>query len=368
MIFLPLTPAESPNGAGKTVAVRISETHSVEASDRAAQVRYHCFRGRVSPDSVLYLEAVRNANETLKDDCELVNVRAKSSSPTLNMVRLNTTDEECFDVHRNILRPCISMTQAVQGTVPLSFSLSEYEQSTPSTQVAVASRRPPPRTCLPSQTRCLFAFFKLTRLVPSSSDSAKDEAAVKMVEVTVDVDCLVLDRVLIYLEKEAVGTADSFAFDLNQTEVLLAAATKLGCRGLEEQCQRRMGAFKERIRTYSWAEVCDRCKAGEMWICVDGMVLDVTRWLPEHPGGSKIIPGQALGVDATVFFELYHVSRQSFLYLKQFYIGEVAEEDLKLIPNRKDGQLASAGFLEQLKQFTTFRMAHKLEVKAFKSF
>jgi hypothetical protein len=24
-----------------------------------------------------------------------------------------------------------------------------------------------------------------------------------------------------------------------------------------------------------------------------GMVLDVTRWLPEHPGGSSIIPAQA---------------------------------------------------------------------------
>lgn len=26
-------------------------------------------------------------------------------------------------------------------------------------------------------------------------------------------------------------------------------------------------------------------------------VLDVTRWLPEHPGGSRIIPKQALNLD-----------------------------------------------------------------------
>jgi cytochrome b involved in lipid metabolism len=50
-------------------------------------------------------------------------------------------------------------------------------------------------------------------------------------------------------------------------------------------------------------------------------VLDVTRWLDEHPGGSQIIPEQALGVDCTIFFEIYHASRQAYLYLKEFYIG-----------------------------------------------
>ena len=57
-------------------------------------------------------------------------------------------------------------------------------------------------------------------------------------------------------------------------------------------------------------------KRGDTWLLLDGMVLDITRWLPEHPGGSEIIPKQSLNVDATVFFEIYHASRQSFLYLK----------------------------------------------------
>jgi cytochrome b involved in lipid metabolism len=52
-------------------------------------------------------------------------------------------------------------------------------------------------------------------------------------------------------------------------------------------------------------------------------VLDVTRWLDEHPGGSQIIPEQALGVDCTIFFEIYHASRQAYLYLKEFYIGQI---------------------------------------------
>jgi hypothetical protein len=63
------------------------------------------------------------------------------------------------------------------------------------------------------------------------------------------------------------------------------------------------------------------------------MVLDISRWLDEHPGGSSIIPEQALNVDSSVFFEIYHASRQSYLYLKEFYIGELAEEDLALVPS-----------------------------------
>ena len=34
------------------------------------------------------------------------------------------------------------------------------------------------------------------------------------------------------------------------------------------------------------------------------MILDVTRWLPEHPGGSTIIPTQALNIECSRFFEV----------------------------------------------------------------
>ena len=52
--------------------------------------------------------------------------------------------------------------------------------------------------------------------------------------------------------------------------------------------------------------------------------MTLCRWLPEHPGGNSIIPKQALNVDGTVWFETYHASRKSFLYLEQFYIGLAA--------------------------------------------
>jgi len=57
--------------------------------------------------------------------------------------------------------------------------------------------------------------------------------------------------------------------------------------------------------THTHTRVYTRANAsGKVWIMVDFMVLDVTRWLPEHPGGKTIIPGQALNVDATCFFEV----------------------------------------------------------------
>ena len=37
--------------------------------------------------------------------------------------------------------------------------------------------------------------------------------------------------------------------------------------------------------------------------CRAGMLLDVRRWLPEHPGGSTIIPTQGLNHDCARFFE-----------------------------------------------------------------
>jgi hypothetical protein len=42
----------------------------------------------------------------------------------------------------------------------------------------------------------------------------------------------------------------------------------------------------------------------QVWLLLDGMVLDVGRWLPEHPGGATIIPAQSLNCDCSRFFEV----------------------------------------------------------------
>ena len=76
------------------------------------------------------------------------------------------------------------------------------------------------------------------------------------------------------------------------------------------------------------------------------------RWLPEHPGGDHIIPAQSLDAEAARHFELYHSSRESFLYLKHFYVGEVRSEDRHKVPLVRGEARASDELLAQLREYT----------------
>jgi len=51
-------------------------------------------------------------------------------------------------------------------------------------------------------------------------------------------------------------------------------------------------------------EVAALCAGLQVWLILDSMVLDVGRWLPEHPGGATIIPKQSLDCDCARFFEV----------------------------------------------------------------
>jgi hypothetical protein len=54
--------------------------------------------------------------------------------------------------------------------------------------------------------------------------------------------------------------------------------------------------------------------------------------------------------------QLYHVSRESFMYLKQFYIGELQLKDRPFVPSATP---ASEEFMQQLRQYTSFRVQAK---------
>ena len=101
---------------------------------------------------------------------------------------------------------------------------------------------------------------------------------------------------------------------------------------------------------HRWAEILAHNRAGGCICTMDGMLFDLAAWLPEHPGGATIIPEQALNVDCTVFFELYHASRESFTYLREFYVGELHAEDRELVP--RGDEHASEDFMIQLREFS----------------
>jgi len=58
--------------------------------------------------------------------------------------------------------------------------------------------------------------------------------------------------------------------------------------------------------------------------------------LPLTHGRAARYGWQARNVDSTVWFELYHASRESFTYIKEFYVGEICAEDLHAVPRATD--------------------------------
>ena len=54
------------------------------------------------------------------------------------------------------------------------------------------------------------------------------------------------------------------------------------------------------------------------------------RTIPFEHGDSR--PGLGDTTSCQIESQVYHVSRESFLYLSEFYIGEVAPEDRPLVP------------------------------------
>lgn len=267
------------------------------------------FRGLVDADTQIYVRV----DDVAETQLVVSNLRVKEAAPPpRGIVDVTTGDGEWFPVKRKLLRPCIALTSAVMAGAGV------HNAAAPEAQVAP--------------------------------------------------DCCTFDRVLLFLEAQA----KNLPFDIlpEHLDDMAKAADDLRLQGLKDVCDAKRGAFASRVRRepIPFAEVVTRNEAGEVLLLMDGMVLDVTRWLDEHPGGSTIIPDQALNVDSTVFFEIFHVSRQSFLYLKEFYIGELALTDRPQVPKPNDGE-ASAAFLEQLRVHTTWRVDLEHEqAKAHKSF
>ncbi|KAK1944628.1 Cytochrome b5 type B [Phytophthora citrophthora] len=270
------------------------------------------------------------------------------------------------DSYRGRVDEDVQVFVSSEGAQSLAFELLNV---TPIDSAGLASMRSDVVTVLtndeeefPVKKKLLFPCIKLSSAVLSGKGVHKDASST----IDVDVDCCKFDRVLLYLEHEARNDGTEFQFDPSVTDDLLAAAITVGCIGLQEVCQRRFGEFETRVRKEAirWEEVVRRNQSGEVWLVMQGMVLDITRWIPEHPGGSELIAQEAMNVDSTVMFEIYHASRQSFRYLKQFYIGELSEFDLAAMPKPK--VQPSEAFIHELQQYTTWRI--KPQEHTFKSF
>ncbi|KAH8107812.1 fumarate reductase [Cristinia sonorae] len=75
-------------------------------------------------------------------------------------------------------------------------------------------------------------------------------------------------------------------------------------------------------KSFTAAEVAKHNKKDDIWVIVDGKVLDVTKFLPDHPGGEKAILLYA-GRDATEEFNMLHDPKVIPRYAPDSVIGSV---------------------------------------------
>ncbi|RXW21334.1 hypothetical protein EST38_g4529 [Candolleomyces aberdarensis] len=73
---------------------------------------------------------------------------------------------------------------------------------------------------------------------------------------------------------------------------------------------------------YTAEEVAKHNKKDDVWVIIDGQVLDVTSFLPDHPGGEKAILLYA-GRDATEEFNMLHDAKVIPRYAPESVIGKV---------------------------------------------
>jgi predicted heme/steroid binding protein len=73
---------------------------------------------------------------------------------------------------------------------------------------------------------------------------------------------------------------------------------------------------------YTVEDVAKHNKKDDVWVIIDGQVLDVTKFLPDHPGGEKAILLYA-GRDATEEFNMLHDPKVIPRYAPDAVIGKI---------------------------------------------
>jgi len=82
-------------------------------------------------------------------------------------------------------------------------------------------------------------------------------------------------------------------------------------------------------KEYSLEEVAKHNKKEDLWIAVKGVVLDLTNWVDEHPGGPQALYSH-MGRDASEEFEMLHDDEVIPKYAPEVVIGRVKGQKITL--------------------------------------
>ncbi|KAF1996238.1 Flavocytochrome c [Amniculicola lignicola CBS 123094] len=82
-------------------------------------------------------------------------------------------------------------------------------------------------------------------------------------------------------------------------------------------------------KEFSLEEIAKHNKKDDLWIAVKGVVMDVTNWTDEHPGGPQALFSH-MGKDATEEFEMLHDDEVIPKYAPEIVIGRVKGQKITL--------------------------------------
>eukprot|EP01087_Luapelamoeba_hula_P009054 TRINITY_DN230_c0_g1_i1.p1 TRINITY_DN230_c0_g1~~TRINITY_DN230_c0_g1_i1.p1 ORF type:complete len:640 (+),score=130.61 TRINITY_DN230_c0_g1_i1:145-2064(+) len=114
------------------------------------------------------------------------------------------------------------------------------------------------------------------------------------------------------------STSSSTASTANTTPTSLSAPAQPAAAQQQEEPK------VDKSKTYTKEEVAKHNKESDCWVVVNDEVLDVTKFLPDHPGGKKPILLYA-GKDATAEFNMLHKPDVVEKYAPDSIIGKLAK-------------------------------------------
>jgi cytochrome-b5 reductase len=76
---------------------------------------------------------------------------------------------------------------------------------------------------------------------------------------------------------------------------------------------------KVELQMYTLDDVKQHNRSGDAWMVINGKVYDVTKYIPYHPGGNKILMG--VGKDGTSLYNKYHPWVNANFLLEKYHIG-----------------------------------------------
>lgn len=104
--------------AGESIVLRVVEVNQLapDDSDGDSGMTPHCFRGLVQPQTQIFISLSTSfyAHRGAIDGLKLLHPTARPSVAPRNCIRVLTSDGEEFPVARQLLRPCISLTKVVR--------------------------------------------------------------------------------------------------------------------------------------------------------------------------------------------------------------------------------------------------------------